>query len=379
MRTLRVPGIPAKVQGENPVRRQSSTVLSSSNCAPGSVPGRSVANDHQGVTLDGMLSPEGTQSFAAERASLSDFEVFTQSTREDGGPSIRDMLTGPRYFPHRFDSPPTYGRRRNAKKRRGNQSRVGPALDKSSRDRLRLWKKLLEVLICHRYVPEDKECLLIQLAEHEGVSKNESGLEGWTVVQLLDLVSARASDGFELLAHAVKDIVDSLSCNGSRVLRTRSSNITQWRPEVQRWLQAQNEDVVLIQETHLPKAAVPAAVSAVCKTGYEFFGGEAFKSSSKGTSGGVAVLARTHLQAQARQHFTVEGCGYCGVEFPVKGVSLLLLSLYLKASTPRHCHPNAEILASVIALIKDHRGQWLVAGDLISAHRTWSRQLWWRS
>ena len=99
------------------------------------------------------------------------------------------------------------------------------------------------------------------------------------------------------------------------------------------------------------------------KTGYEFFGGEAFKSSSKGTSGRVAVLARTHLQAQARQHFTVEGCGYCEVELIVKGVSLLLLSLYLETSTPLHCRPNAEILASVIALIKDHRGQWLVAGD----------------
>ena len=59
----------------------------------------------------------------------------------------------------------------------------------------------------------------------------------------------------------------------------------------------------------------------------------------------------------------VEGCGYCAVELRVKGVSLLLLSLYLKTSTPLHCHPNAEILASVVALIKDRRGQWLVAGD----------------
>ena len=101
------------------------------------------------------------------------------------------------------------------------------------------------------------------------------------------------------------------------------------------------------------------------KTGYKFFGGEAFKSSSAGTSGNgaVAVRARTHLQAKARQHFVVEGCGYCAVELRVKGVSLLFLSLYLKTSTPLHCHPNAEILASVIALIKEHYGQWLVAGD----------------
>ena len=216
-----------------------------------------------------------------ERASLSDFEVVTQSIRDGGGSS----LTGPRYFPRSFDLPPTYTKRRKAKKCKGNQSPA--ALDKSSRARLRLWKKLLEVLTCHQCVPEEEEHLLIQLAEHEGVSKNEAGLEGWTTDQLLHVVSAaRASDGFELLIHAVEDIVESLGCKGSRVLHIRSSNIAQWRPEVQRWLQAQNEDVVLIQETHLPKAAVPAAVSAVRKTRYEFFGGEAgeaFKSSNKGT------------------------------------------------------------------------------------------------
>ena len=75
-------------------------------------------------------------------------------------------------------------RRRKAKKRKGNPSPAGSTLDKSSRARLRLWKKVLEVLTCHQCVPEEEEHLLIQLAEHEGVSKNEAGLEGWTTDQL---------------------------------------------------------------------------------------------------------------------------------------------------------------------------------------------------
>ena len=44
-------------------------------------------------------------------------------------------------------------------------------------------------------------------------------------------------------------------------------------------------------------------------------------------------------------------------------MSLLLLSLYLKNSTPLQCHPNAEILGRLTALLKSYEGQWLVAGD----------------
>ena len=44
-------------------------------------------------------------------------------------------------------------------------------------------------------------------------------------------------------------------------------------------------------------------------------------------------------------------------------MSLLLLSLYLQNSTPLHCHHNAEIMARVVAVIKHHSGQWLIAGD----------------
>ena len=117
------------------------------------------------------------------------------------------------------------------------------------------------------------------------------------------------------------------------------------------------------KETHLRKGALQDAVAAMRKVGFEMVGGEAFSASQNGTKGGVAVLTKTHLQSRVMQRFTVEGCGFCAVEIRVRGVSLLLLSLYLKNSTPLHCHPNAEILARLVAVIKHHSGQWLVAGD----------------
>ena len=162
---------------------------------------------------------------------------------------------------------------------------------------------------------------------------------------------------------AVDDIVSSLSSRGHHKFRIRCSNITQWRTETERWLQAQDDDVILLQETHLRRGALQDAVAAMHKVGFEMVGGEAFSTSCHGTKGGVAVLTKTHIQSRVMQHFTVEGCGFCAVEIRVRGVSLLLLSLYLKNSTPFHCHPNAEIVARLVAVVKHHSGQWLVAGD----------------
>ena len=73
----------------------------------------------------------------------------------------------------------------------------------------------------------------------------------------------------------------SLRFPKARTIRIRSSNITQWRHEVQKWLQAQSDDIILVQETHLTKEGVSPAVSAMHKAGYEMFGGEAAPSNKK--------------------------------------------------------------------------------------------------
>ena len=100
----------------------------------------------------------------------------------------------------------------------------------------------------------------VSLAEGEEVKDNEDGLEGWTAYQLLSKVSENATQGFEILTQAVDDIISHLSSRNSRVVRIRSSNLTKWRPETQKWLQNQSDDVVLVQETHLSTQRVADAV-----------------------------------------------------------------------------------------------------------------------
>ena len=205
------------------------------------------------------------------------------------------------------------------------------------------------MLVHHACIPEDEESLLIELAEQEGVKDNEDGLEGWVAFQLLSKVSEQATKGFEILTLAVEDIIDQLSSKGTRILTVRSSNITQWRPEIQKWIQAQPDDVLLLQETHLGSSAIPQAVAAVHKAGYEMFGGEAAPG-RKGTHGGVAVLVRSHLQARTTFHFTEEGCGF----------------FFSHSQNPGHQPAPGQFVPEVLnssSSLKNHHGHWLVAGD----------------
>ena len=272
-------------------------------------------------------------------------------------------LSGPKFFPSSFvDSSPHKRSKRVRSKHVTSSPSPAQLLHRQVKKRLGLWKKMLEVLRCHKHVPEAEEALLLDIADQEGVKDNEEGLEGWTAYQLLHKASEGATTGFEILTQAVEDIVSTLSSRGHHKFRIRCSNITQWHTETQRWLQAQDDDVIL-QKTHLRRGALQDAVAAMHKVGFEMVGGEAFSTARHGTKGGVAVLTKTHIQSRVMQHFTVEGCGFCAVEIRVRGVSLLLLSLYLQNSTPLHCHPNAEIVARLVAVIKHHSGQWLIAGD----------------
>ena len=98
------------------------------------------------------------------------------------------------------------------------------------------------------------------------------------------------------------------------------------------------------------------------KSGYEFFGGEAFGATKNGSKGGVAVFVRARVQAPATHQCMIEGCGYTAISLRVKGINLLVASLYLKCDTPLHCPPNSTIVSSVAAVAADHVGQWIIAG-----------------
>ena len=70
---------------------------------------------------------------------------------------------------------------------------------------------MLDVLLCHKHVPEAEEALLLDIAEQEGVKNNEEGLEGWTAYQLLHKASEGATKGFEILTQLLMTLCPRLA------------------------------------------------------------------------------------------------------------------------------------------------------------------------
>ena len=253
----------------------SATPLSSQS--QGQLPGDFVDVDC-GLVKGGDTHPH---TIISEKSSLRSFvSLPTASAREP-------LCSGAKHFPAIFDERPVGRKRKKVRTRRLEpeppSSPPGQKWSKQVRRRRQKWKRLREVLQLRQFIPE---ATLIDLAEMEGVKDNEAGLEGWTVDQLLQKVSEGATGGFELLACAVEDIIEKLDSKGQRLLKIRSSNITQWRQENQKWLQAQADDVILLQDTHLKRAPLASAVAAMRKAGYEMVGGEAASSTKGGTLGG---------------------------------------------------------------------------------------------
>ena len=175
---------------------------------------------------------------------FSSAEPLSSSTRS-GSPTHSSLasrvsrpsvgLSGPKFFPSSFDD---LSPRKRSKRARSKHVAPSPSpeqlLHRQVKKRLGLWKKMRDVLLCHKHVPEAEEALLLDIAEQEGVKNNEKGLEGWTAYQLLHKASEGATKGFEILTQAVDDIVSSLSSRAHHKFRIRCSNITQWRTETQK-------------------------------------------------------------------------------------------------------------------------------------------------
>ncbi|CAE7357980.1 unnamed protein product [Symbiodinium natans] len=279
------------------------------------------------------------------------------------------LLTGALFFKEGFVSPQSFPKRRRTRNRskplngqNGGQEAVSLHRRKL-KARLKKWKYIQSILQKHSEIPECEEEAILNLAEEVEGGGDPGSLETWTIKALLEAASSRDSSGLELLARAAEDIIDDLQAGRDSVIAIRSSNITTWRKEIQAWIKASKEDIFLLQETHLNKKAYHQMYRQMTQAGYQVFGGQAHPCETKGTKGGVCVLVKSHMQAASQGQHIVEGAGIEAICVRRGGVSLLLISVYLKCSTPLDIPPNSEIMAALLSMLSQHKGQWLVAGD----------------
>ena len=226
------------------------------------------------------------------------------------------------------------------------------------------WPKLLKIL---------EKAQLSSLAEHEReivalVTQLEPDLEEgslayWLCDRMLDLLSRRAEDAVGCV-EACKDVIAHAE-TGRRpsVFHIVSANVTRWRNEVKQWMADQKAGVALVQETHLLDKHEPAAHKGAEAAGFRMWMANSYETGQGGSSGGVAVLAKRHLNFRFLDSFQLQGKGFLLAVARFAGSDVVFGSLYLETGQDLNTPTNAAILAKLVATLQALAVPWLVAGD----------------
>ena len=140
-------------------------------------------------------------------------------------------------------------------------------------------------------------------------------------------------------------------------------NVTSWRREHLQWLNDEAFEVGFLQETHVPQQGLDAFKTQLAKAGFHAHVIPSGASSVAHNSGGVAIVVRSHLNAQAGPRFSKAGCGYVSCMIRFRGGTCALFSVYLQSMIGVQAEPNVTILASLAGDLASLACPWLVAGD----------------
>ncbi|CAE7258263.1 unnamed protein product [Symbiodinium sp. CCMP2592] len=191
----------------------------------------------------------------------------------------------------------------------------------------------------------------------------EGDLAHWLCDRMLDLLSRRAEDATGCV-EACKDVMAHME-QGRRpsLFECVSANVTRWRSEVKQWMTNQRAGVAFVQETHLLEGDNPGANASAEASGYRMWTANSYDTGQGGSSGGVAVLAKRHLNFRLLDRFQLEGKGYVLVVARFAGSDVVMGSLYLATGQDLGTPINATILSQLMAKLQALAVPWIVAGD----------------
>ena len=96
---------------------------------------------------------------------------------------------------------------------------------------------------------------------------------------------------------------------------------------------------------------------------WKLIGQEAFLGATGSRLGGVAWVARRHRNVWTKHSFLLEGAGYEAIGVQAQGLTYTLISLYLKDTEGPTGPRNAQILASLVAYVRELPEPWIIGGD----------------
>ncbi|CAE7221705.1 unnamed protein product [Symbiodinium sp. CCMP2592] len=163
---------------------------------------------------------------------------------------------------------------------------------------------------------------------------------------------------------AIEDALANLTCPKVRPdVHVISANITAWRKDLCSWIAQHKAAVLLLQETHLSPDQPDLIEAQLGFHGYNVFSVPAHPTGKGGTSGGLAICFRKHLNMRRVHHFVRAGAGFQVAALRLKDADCYFVNVYLKAGEGFQGSHNAPILAHLIPFLRSVRGFFFVAGD----------------
>ena len=163
---------------------------------------------------------------------------------------------------------------------------------------------------------------------------------------------------------AVQDVVSNLNAQHSRQeIQFISANVTRWRKDLVPWMAEHNPLFCLLQETHVTAEQGDIIATHVSYAGYSVFSVPGHPTGGGGTSGGLAICFRKHLDVRKVHQFDHEGAGFQAVALRIKDTDVFIVNVYLRSGEGFQSKTNVAVLSHLIPFLRSVKGEFIAVGD----------------
>ena len=190
----------------------------------------------------------------------------------------------------------------------------------------------------------------------------EGTLGHWVAYRIMTCLESREEDTIGILAAVEEVVLQQRRPTGAHEFVLLQANVTTYRQEVKQWLLAQTWGAACLQETHVVAADQQKFKNGLSSGSCSAWIGPAEKTPG-GSMGGVASLARCHLQTRSLGSHLCQGKGFVVFGIRFQGWDLAVCNLYLESGVGPAAGVNPGILASLVMFIQELRIPWMILGD----------------
>ena len=224
------------------------------------------------------------------------------------------------------------------------------------------WARLTEILMlepAQAMLPKSAQ-LLEWIEEHEKAF-TEGSLEHWVAYRIATCLEEELED-----VEAIRTVAAQLQVprkqTGRKDFCFLVANITTHRREIHSWINQQEGDVFALQETHLLPQPLKEAQINYDRGKWSTIAIPAHDT-GKGTSGGLMLGAKTHVNMREGPRFSIQGKGFLFGIFRFPGYDIAVGTVYLESGVGPDSGLNPAILSELISVIKTFACCWVLAGD----------------